>query len=92
MEEENLYDTNIVNEAEEWLFSGVNNIEDLEVEIKAHTWMGELCMRLAKFKNESDPKRLQLVERAERLLQPILESNHVESFSRAMAESILESF
>lgn len=90
MEEEEIFDPDILMEIEEWVLDDENSEFHLELERKAHTWMGELCWRLANLKDENDPSRGKLVEKAKNLLGPVCRLSHSEIFLKQLANALLE--
>ena len=90
MEEEDRFDHEVLKEMEAWVLDEENGAFHPELERKAHTWMGELCWRLANLREDDDPVRLDLVDRARELLDPVAFSNHQETFLKQLASALLD--
>jgi tetratricopeptide (TPR) repeat protein len=83
-------DWQLLEEMAEWVLDEDNCEFDLDVERKAHTIMGELCWRLADFKEEDDPSRDALLERARDLLNPVANYPHPEIFLKHSAQALIK--
>lgn len=90
MEESEQYDTDILEDLEAWVMDEESSKYDIELERRAHTLMGELCWRLAYNKEEGDPGRRALLDRATDLLTPIARYPHPDVFLRHTARALLE--
>lgn len=90
MEEEDHFDHEVLKEMEAWVLDEENGNFHVELERKAHTWMGELCWRLGNLHEDDDPVRLELAERAKELLEPIAWSQHQETFLKQLASALLD--
>jgi tetratricopeptide (TPR) repeat protein len=87
---ENDVDWQLLEEMAEWALDEENGEFDLDLERKAHTIMGELCWRLANFKEEDDSSRDVLLERARDLLNPVAIYPHPEIFLKQSAQALLK--
>lgn len=90
MEEEDRFDHEVLQEMESWVLEDENSVFHVELERKAHTWMGELCWRLANLREDDDPVRLDLVDKARELLEPVAWSQHPETFLKQLASALLD--
>jgi tetratricopeptide (TPR) repeat protein len=90
MEEAEQPDEKFLHELEEWLSDDHNLRFSDEIERKAHTLVGEICWRLAYFKDDEDPQRAVLLEKAQSLLEPIARYPHREIFLKQTAIALLE--
>jgi tetratricopeptide (TPR) repeat protein len=90
MEDAEETDWELLKEMAEWVLDEENGEFDLDLERKAHTIMGELCWRLANFKEEDDPSRDVLLERAKDLLSPVAHYPHPEIFLKHSAQALLK--
>jgi tetratricopeptide (TPR) repeat protein len=90
MEESEQYDTDILEDLEAWVMDEESSNYDIELERRAHTLMGELCWRLAYTKEQGDPERRALLDRAAELLTPIANYPHPDIFLRHTARALLE--
>jgi tetratricopeptide (TPR) repeat protein len=90
MEETEQYDHDILEDLEVWVLDENSSMYDIELERKAHTLMGELCWRLAYNKEEDDPVREVLLERARDFLTPIARYPHSEPFLKHTSRALLE--
>lgn len=92
MEETEQIDWQLLEEMGEWVLDEDNGDFDLDLRRKADTIMGELCWRLASFKEEQeeDSGAEALLERARDLLEPIARYPHSEIFLKHTAQALLE--
>ncbi|CAB9510670.1 cyclase type 10 [Seminavis robusta] len=90
MEEEDNFDHEVLKEMESWVLDDENSVFHVELERKAHTWMGELCWRLSNLREDDDPVRLDLCDKARELLEPIAWSQHQETFLKQLASALLD--
>lgn len=90
MEVKEISNEHLLEKLEEWAMDECNSQFDLELERKGHTFIGELCWRLANFKEEDDTDRNKLIERAIDLLTPIAKYPHQELFLRHLAQALLD--
>ena len=59
---------------------------------KAHTLVGEICWRLANYREEGDEVRAKLEETAKALLKPVARYPHPEFFLRKTAQALMDAF
>jgi tetratricopeptide (TPR) repeat protein len=90
MEESEDFDEQVLQEMELWVLEEENSKFDFDLEYKAHTLMGELCWRLANFKEENNPTRGPLIDKARDFLTPVAQYPHGEVFLRNTAQALLE--
>jgi hypothetical protein len=90
LEEAEQIDSQMLEELESWVLSDEHDDYDLELERKAHTAIGEICWRLIAYKDEDDPSRDVLVEKARDLLTPVARYPHNEIFLKHTARALLE--
>ena len=90
MEENESGDLKTLAEMEGWVLDEDNAIFDVDIERKAHTLMGELCWRLANFKDDDDPSATVLLEKARELLVPVARHRHGELFLKHTAQALID--
>jgi hypothetical protein len=90
MEETEQVDWQLLDEMGEWVLDEENNDFDVNLQRKADTIMGELCWRLASFKEDDERGTEELLERARDLLEPIARYPHAEIFLKQTAQALLE--
>lgn len=90
MKQADQYDPVILRDFEMWILDDANARYDLDMERKAHTLMGELAWRLACYKDDDDPAREALLERATEFLNPVARYQDEEPFLRHVAAALLE--
>jgi hypothetical protein len=92
MEESETYNPQVLKEMENWVLNEDNSEYDIDLERKAHALMGEMCWRLANFRDDDDPVRDQLVSKAKALLMPVARFPHDEIFLKHTAQALMEAF
>jgi hypothetical protein len=92
MEESETYNPQVLKEMENWVLNEDNSEYDIDLERKAHALMGEMCWRLANFRDDDDPVREQLVSKAKALLMPVARFPHDEIFLKHTAQALMEAF
>ena len=90
MDEANEHDDTVLHDVEEWVLDERNYVFDAEIERKAHTMIGELCWRLLRFKEDTDPSRDILSQRTVDLLEPIAHGEHHDFFQKSAALALLD--
>ena len=90
MDEANEHDDTVLHDVEEWVLDEKNYVFDAEIERKAHTMIGELCWRLLRFKEDTDPSRDILSQRTIDLLEPIAHGEHHDFFQKSAALALLD--
>ena len=90
MDEANEHDDTVLHDVEEWVLDERNYVFDAEIERKAHTMIGELCWRLLRFKEDTDPSRDILSQRTIDLLEPIAHGEHHDFFQKSAALALLD--
>lgn len=92
MEESDEFDEDTILEMEGWVLeqSDVDYAEELEK--KAFCLIGEICWRLANYRDEGDEIRDQLEHKAKELLKPVARYPHGEFFLRKTAQALMDAF
>ena len=90
MEESDEYDEQLLEEVGAWVIDEENHDYGEELEREAFTILGEICWRLMDFKDEDDPERELLAEKARDLLEPIASYPHPDTFLKHTAQALIE--
>jgi hypothetical protein len=90
MEQNSAWDKTVLDDLEDWVMDQENGEFDDELRRKAHTIMGELCWRLGAFKDDADPSRQALIDKAREYLHPVARCDHPELFLKKAAEALLD--
>lgn len=76
---------------ETWALAQSENDYPEALEKKARTLIGEICWRLANFREEDDEVRAKLEAKVKSLLKPVARYPHGEFFLRKTAQALMES-
>jgi len=90
MEEEESFDSEVLQEMEIWVLEEDVNQYHEELQRKLKTWMGELCWRLSDLREDDDPVHLELVAKGREFLEPVAKSVHHENFNQELASALLD--
>ena len=90
MEDDDKLDEEVIERMERWVFDDTNSEYEVDLEQFAHCLMGELCWRLANFREDDDLVGISLLDKAEALLTPIAQCPYSETFLRHTAQALLK--